>query len=220
MNNAVSSSTKRTPYEINFGYHPDFDGLGNGDKSQVPSLNIYMDKLKTIWIDTIKNLRETASRMKKNTEKLRTAMSFKVGDFVWLDTEHLKRSRPSRKLDYQRIGPFKIIEKINENAYRLKLPVGSRLHDVVNISKLTPYVDAKGSSRKFEPEPDLIKGFEEFEVEEILDQKNVKDVSWYLIKWKGYSELHNSWEPETNLTNCEETLMNYKKSRRLGISAN
>ena len=98
--------------------------------------------------------------------------------------------------------------------------MGSRLHDVVNISKLTPYVDTKDSSRSFEPEPDSINGFEEFEAEEILDQKNVKDVSWYLIKWKGYSELHNSREPETNLTNCEEILMKYKKSRRLGISAN
>ena len=39
----------------------------------------------------------------------------------------------------------------------------------------------------FEPESDLIEGFEEFEVEAILDYKRANDASWYLVKWKGYA---------------------------------
>ena len=217
MNNAVNSSTKRSPFEINLGYHPDFDGLGNDEKTQVPSLDMFTEKMKNIWTETISNLKDTAKRMKKNSENLRVEMKLNVGDLVWLDTEHLRRKRPSRKLDFKRIGPFKIVEKINDNAYRLKLPEGSLLHDVFNVSKLSPYKNSGTSGNEFELEPDVIEGFQEFEVEDILDFKVVNNVNSYLVKWKGYSELHNSWEPETNLTNCDEILGEFKKSRKFNV---
>lgn len=215
MNNAINNSTKKTPFEVNLGFHPNFDGLENDNITQVPSLDIYTDKLRDIWIETIRNLKTTALKMKANTDKSRTEKKFEVGDLVWLDTEHLKRSRPSKKLDYKRIGPFQIIGKINDNAYKLKLPPGSRLHNVVNISKLTLYVNLDASRQNFEPEADLIEGFEEFEVETILDYKKVRDEVLFLVKWKGYADLHNSWEPENNLTNCDAILLEFKKSRKL-----
>jgi hypothetical protein len=31
----------------------------------------------------------------------------------------------------------------------------------------------------------------------------------YLVKWKGYGPEHNSWEPEANLSNCQELLQKY-----------
>ena len=64
MNNAVKSSTKGSPFEINIGYHPDIDGLGNDEKTQVPSLDMFTDKLRNIWTEKINNLKDTAKRMK------------------------------------------------------------------------------------------------------------------------------------------------------------
>ena len=69
----------------------------------------------------------------------------------------------------------------------------------------------------FEPESDLIEGFEEFEVEAIFDYKRANDGSWYLVRWKGYLGLHNSWEPGDNLTNCGSILIDFKKSRKLDL---
>ena len=40
---------------------------------------------------------------------------------------------------------------------------------------------------------------EYFEVERILDSRERKGVTEYLIKWKNYDESHNSWEPESNV---------------------
>ena len=40
---------------------------------------------------------------------------------------------------------------------------------------------------------------EYFEVERILDSRERKGVTEYLIKWKNYDSSHNSWEPESNV---------------------
>ncbi|KAH7575788.1 hypothetical protein JRO89_XS02G0221600 [Xanthoceras sorbifolium] len=43
------------------------------------------------------------------------------------------------KLAARKIGPLEILEKINLNAYRLKLPTHIRTHDVFNIKHLIPF---------------------------------------------------------------------------------
>jgi hypothetical protein len=44
------------------------------------------------------------------------------------------------------------------------------------------------------PPPTLIDGEEEYEVEEILDNRMCYNRLEYLVKWKGYDESHNQWE--------------------------
>ena len=44
------------------------------------------------------------------------------------------------KLSAMKIGPVEIIEKINPNAYRLKLPSHIRTTDVFNVKYLIPYI--------------------------------------------------------------------------------
>ena len=38
-----------------------------------------------------------------------------------------------------------------------------------------------------------------FDVEKILNTKTLKGDNYYLIKWKGFSSNHNTWEPEINI---------------------
>ncbi|KAK8860305.1 Chromobox protein 5 [Tritrichomonas musculus] len=49
----------------------------------------------------------------------------------------------------------------------------------------------------------------EYIVEKICDHQIRKNKMYYLIKWKGYSESENTWEPE-NYLNCKELLNEYK----------
>lgn len=49
----------------------------------------------------------------------------------------------------------------------------------------------------------------EFKVEAILRHKKFSDQILYLIKWEGYSEFENTWEPESNLIGCRELLSAY-----------
>ena len=81
--------------------------------------------------------------------------------------------------------------------YCLKLPHWiKQLHLVFNVVKLTPALDDLITGHKTEdhPLPIVIDGEAEWEVEEILDSRWHRRRFQYLIKWKGYSREHNSWE--------------------------
>jgi hypothetical protein len=58
---------------------------------------------------------------------------------------------------------------------------------------LLPYYKTKKHGHNFlEPLLELIEGQPEWEVEKILDSRLYRCKLQYLIKWKGYSEAHNS----------------------------
>lgn len=59
------------------------------------------------------------------------------------------------------------------------------------------------------PPPDLIDGEEEYEVKTILSHKQQGWGYLYLIKWIGYPDSENSWEPVALLTNTPNILNQY-----------
>jgi len=63
------------------------------------------------------------------------------GDMVSLLPRNIKTTRPSKKLDYKKIGPFKILAKIGTSAYKLALPPSMAIHNTFHISLLEPYQD-------------------------------------------------------------------------------
>jgi hypothetical protein len=68
-------------------------------------------------------------------------LDFAPGDLVWL---HLRKERFSdlrkSKLMPRANGPFKVLEKINENVYMLDLPADFGLSPTFNIADLKPYL--------------------------------------------------------------------------------
>jgi len=65
-------------------------------------------------------------------------LDLKKGDKVWLLYKNLKLRRLSKKLDYVKIGLFKIIAKILEVIYRLDLLVKMKIYLVQYIVILKP----------------------------------------------------------------------------------
>jgi hypothetical protein len=68
-------------------------------------------------------------------------LDFEPGDLVWL---HLRKEwfpgLRNSKLMPRADGLFKVLEKINENAYKLDLPADFGVSPIFNIADLKPYL--------------------------------------------------------------------------------
>jgi Chromo (CHRromatin Organisation MOdifier) domain len=137
---------------------------------------------------------------------------YQKGQKVWIEGTNIKMTHPITKLRAKHSGPFKIMEVISPVTYRIQLPVQWKIHDTFHTALLHPHKTTELYGRVLtEPPPDLIAGQEEWEVENMLAsrcQGRWKKLQ-YLIRWKGFSEAHNSWEPLENLENAHKVIRDF-----------
>jgi Chromo (CHRromatin Organisation MOdifier) domain len=147
-------------------------------------------------------------------QTLPTSHEYSIGDKVWLEATNLKTKRPTKKMDDKQVGPFKILKKVGAVAYKLKLPSTWHHHPIFNKLLLMPYTAPTFPSQTIpRPPPELNEeGVPLYEVEKILSSRKVGRGTQYLIKWKGYPESENTWEPERNLTQALDVLADFKRS--------
>jgi len=76
-----------------------------------------------------------------------------------------------------------------------------QLHPVFNVVKLSATLEDPILGRRPQTSPPLIvvDGEEEWEVEEILDSCWHRKRFQFLVKWKGFSREHNSWEAASDV---------------------
>ena len=118
------------------------------------------------------------------------APDYKVGQQVWLSTDNLRMlNRASKKLMEKWIGPYEVT-RVTPNMVELRLPKTLRIHLVVNVSRVKPYLGplpGQPVSR-----PSLIQVSEEcdeeYKVDYIVASRIYRHQLQYLVHWKGYEE--------------------------------
>jgi hypothetical protein len=128
---------------------------------------------------------------------------------VWLDSRNLRLKTNSTKLTDRRLGPFKVLEKLSDRAYRLDLLEHLKIHNVFYVGLLSKVKEDEARPILREPGPLEIEGEEEYEVEEIIDSERRPEGWFYRVKWKGYGPESNTWEPKANLKHAEDILKKY-----------
>ena len=112
-------------------------------------------------------------------------------------------------MDYRQLGPFCIIEKINDVTFRLDLPPQLRLHPVFHSSLLETYQDNTIPNRITPPpSPIKLEVRPEYEVVAILDSKIIRKKLYYLVNWLGYSPSEHTWETVENVANAVKNVAN------------
>src|SRR3954465_15417172 len=143
-NRSVHSTTKMCPFEIVYGFLPraPIDLLPlpssekvNFDAKQRTELIVKMHEL------TKENIEKMVARYKLAGDKGRKHVVFEPGYLVWL---HLRKDRfpdlRKSKLMPRADGPFKVLQKIKDNAYKLELPADFGVSPTFNIADLKPYL--------------------------------------------------------------------------------
>ena len=213
INNRVSTSTQSSPFYLNYGRNPrmGFEPLRH---TKTEAAGDFAERMRKVREEAESALKKAADEMKRFADQgLTESPTYNVGDRVWLDTSNMATNQPTKKLANKRDGPFTVTKVISKNAYQLKLPRRyNNVHPVFNVSKLLPYIEPQIPGQKSTPPPPIeVEGEVEYEVEEILDSKLVRGKLQYLVKWKGYTDEHNSWEPETNVKHSKKLLTEFHK---------
>jgi len=143
-NRATHSTTKVSPFQVVYGFNP----RAPIDILPLPTSERIHSEAKERAEFILKIHETTKQNIEKMTEKYRVAgskgkkeLKLEPGDLVWL---HLRKERfpdlRKSKLMPRADGPFKILEKINDNAYKLELPPEFGVSPTFNISDLKPYL--------------------------------------------------------------------------------
>ena len=132
------------------------------------------------------------------------APDYKVGQQVWLSMDNLRMLNcASKKLTEKWIGPYEVT-RVTPNAVELKLPKTLRIHPVVNVSRVKPYLGPLPGQPVSRPGPIQVseERDEEYKVDYIVASRIHRCQLQYLVHWKGYEEHEHTWEPASNVKNA------------------
>jgi len=85
------------------------------------------------------------------------------------------------KLTERFVGPYKVKSIVLMNAIELELPNTIKIHLVVNVSRVHRYIGQVEGQKKEKPQPIIIEGEEEWEVEKIINKRWVRGKEKYLV---------------------------------------
>ena len=204
-NSTAHSATGSPPFKLLYGFMPAapagiWSNNGGEPDSRVEATARFVRTQKAAWVVASDAVLAGQSKMAAIADKARVDAHFKVGDLVLIDADALmtpvERARPRLKLRALAVGPLAVTALVGPNAVRVKLPAGSRAHDVVNISKLRPFTANSMPGREVEKPPQVIgtDGDLEDVVRDIVAHKGSGQSRLFLTRWEGEEDCDATWQ--------------------------
>lgn len=139
--------------------------------------------------------------MELQADKGISERTLEVGDWVYLKLQPYKQVslaiRSSLKLSSKYYGPYQVLERIGEVAYKLLLPPGSSLHPVLHVSQLKKKI-GKGIVAQLDPPITGQEGQALAEPLVVLGKRLVKRrnqaVTQILVQWTNLPIEEATWE--------------------------
>ncbi|KAK1602107.1 hypothetical protein QYE76_017150 [Lolium multiflorum] len=143
-NRAKHSTTSRSPFMIVYGFEPptalDILPLPLHERTNM-DFDERTTAMKKLHEETRATIQEHVLRQANRLNAKKKERVFEEGDLVWI---HLRKERfpqeRNSKLKPRGDGPFKVLKRINNNAYVIDIPTSKYLvSNTFNISDLSPY---------------------------------------------------------------------------------
>ncbi|GKD27165.1 transposon ty3-I gag-pol polyprotein, partial [Tanacetum coccineum] len=144
-NRAPNKTTGRSPFMVVYGLNPatplDLAVLDTSSKFNQEASDRAAD-IKALHQLVHDKINKSNELIKYRRDKGRKHILFQPGDLVWV---HFRKDRfPAKrrsKLSPRSEGPFKILTKVNDNAYKVDLPGTPAAAATFNVTDLQPYYD-------------------------------------------------------------------------------
>lgn len=155
-NHSKHSATTFSPFEIVYGFNPitplDLFPLPSSQQVNLDGAR-KADFVQSLHEKVRANIERRNDQYAKQANKGRTKVLFQPGDWVWI---HMRKERfPEQrksKLLPRGDGPFQVVSKINDNAYKLDLQGKYNVSATFNVADLSPFhADLDLRANPFQP---------------------------------------------------------------------
>ena len=182
------------------------------------------NNINSVTFHTAKQVQEIIVRLQqcmKKTQKnyamyydkdKRDISSYKKEDWIWLFWQNIKTTRSSDKLNYKKLGSFRVEKMMKIHVISLKLSEMMRICSVFHVSLIQWYDNDKSSWVIRSPSSLIVVDDEkEFEMDKMLNSKEWKRNKklQYLVSWMRYTLYKNEWILKENLENALKKVVTF-----------
>ena len=203
LNSAVSSRTGMSPFQLTYGWTPKPPAAVAANHTFAnPGAEQFVQDAQQRFQAAQDAIAMAQLKLVELMSRRRAPVNLAVGDYVWLSSRNVSLATPA-KFTPPWLGPYQVLE-VRGNHARLDLPptLGKRF-DVVNFDRLRRFHqrDPRLGSTNLNPPPAFSRdGAEFFVVEKILNHRTRPNgPREFLVRWQGYDDSWDSWEPEPQL---------------------
>ena len=204
VNIKISSLTGSTPFSLMFHRSPNaLEDYSTVDIKDIPldEWRKHQDQVLSLIYPAIsERVAQSKSKMVATLDKIHNQL--KEASLPTGSTVMLLDQRRTDKFEPKYLGPYQIKRRTRNGTYVLQYPDGDLLDRHIPADQLKLVSKSVRQIDRSKPA---------FEVERIREHRGKPGAYEYLVRWKGYGEDDDTWEPESSFLD-HKTIQHYWKS--------